>query len=339
MFLKRYIGVIFSLTLIFYLVFKFDWASICEILINADPIYVVLASCFQLLNLLVRSVRWQYLLHPIKNIPFTAVISATAIGTLGNNILPARMGELVRTRLLAKQQGMSTTSTFSTLVVEKVMELACLMALVIIIIFSSTADSFFLPLTSFLGTQKTLLKYATIIFISILAIFLFFLMIQNDRHKNKLVNLFVKILPFSNRSFIESTSTKMIVGLDLRLGWRKLLLIILLSFVLWFFIGIRTFLSLEALNLGITLEASFLMVVILTFALTIPSAPGFWGNFHFVVIYILGLMNVDENLAASAAILLHGIYFFVSSIVGLIFLFCQKNHFMDFFWKTAHSTE
>src|SRR5687768_17411578 len=42
-----------------------------------------------------RAWRWHYLLDPIKKIPTRVIFPITAIGYMGNNIYPARAGEVL----------------------------------------------------------------------------------------------------------------------------------------------------------------------------------------------------------------------------------------------------
>ena len=48
----------------------------------------------------VRAWRWHYLLGPIKKIPTKTMFPITTIGYMGNNIYPARAGEVLRAVIL-----------------------------------------------------------------------------------------------------------------------------------------------------------------------------------------------------------------------------------------------
>ena len=57
-----------------------------------------------------RGARWQSLLKPIKVIPYRRVLGYTYIGYLANNVLPARLGELVRSHALGEGEHLSRTT-------------------------------------------------------------------------------------------------------------------------------------------------------------------------------------------------------------------------------------
>ena len=48
----------------------------------------------------IRAWRWHYLLGPIKKIPTRTMFPITTIGYMGNNIYPARAGEVLRAVIL-----------------------------------------------------------------------------------------------------------------------------------------------------------------------------------------------------------------------------------------------
>jgi uncharacterized protein (TIRG00374 family) len=55
----------------------------------------------------VRAWRWHYLLGPIKKIPTQTMFPITTIGYAGNNIYPARAGEVLRAVILKRKEGVS----------------------------------------------------------------------------------------------------------------------------------------------------------------------------------------------------------------------------------------
>ena len=69
-----------------------------------------------------RGARWQALLAPIAAVPYRRVLGYTYIGYLANNILPARLGELVRSHALGEGEGISRTTVLGTVVVERIVD-------------------------------------------------------------------------------------------------------------------------------------------------------------------------------------------------------------------------
>ena len=76
-----------------------------------------------------RGARWRALLAPIAVIPFRRVLGYTYQGYLANNVLPARLGELVRTHALGEGEGLSRTTVLGTVVVERIVDTVMVVAI------------------------------------------------------------------------------------------------------------------------------------------------------------------------------------------------------------------
>lgn len=67
--------------------------------------------------------RWTLLLRPFGHFSTRQVAPAMMIGFAGNNVLPLRIGELIRTVIFAKESGCSRSAVLMTLVVERALDL------------------------------------------------------------------------------------------------------------------------------------------------------------------------------------------------------------------------
>jgi uncharacterized protein (TIRG00374 family) len=103
-----------------------DLARTGDILRTADLRWVALATLFVIADLSFRALRWQRLLRPIRAVRYPPMLGYLLVGYLANNILPARLGELVRSHYLGDREGISRASALGTVVVERVVDLvAC----------------------------------------------------------------------------------------------------------------------------------------------------------------------------------------------------------------------
>jgi hypothetical protein len=83
---------------------------------------------------LVRAVRWQRLLedeggHP----PWRETLALTVVGYAANNVLPARAGDAVRAVLMAPRAGTSIRTVVGTLLAERLLDVALLVAIFVIV--------------------------------------------------------------------------------------------------------------------------------------------------------------------------------------------------------------
>jgi glycosyltransferase 2 family protein len=95
---------------------------------------LVLAIALYGLATLVRGERWQRLLvddggHP----PRKDTYALTVIGYMGNNVLPARGGDLIRIFLMAGPAGINKRSVTGTLVAERILDVAVLLVLFVVV--------------------------------------------------------------------------------------------------------------------------------------------------------------------------------------------------------------
>ena len=69
-----------------------------------------------------RTLRWQVLLSGIDKIKIQTLFPIVVIGYMANNILPFRLGELIRGYYLKNKTGVPTATALSTIFVERIMD-------------------------------------------------------------------------------------------------------------------------------------------------------------------------------------------------------------------------
>lgn len=84
---------------------------------------------WNVLDVVLRARRWQRLLAPVVAVPYRATLGYLLVGYLANNLLPARLGELVRSHLLGDREGTSRTTVFGTVIVERVIDTMTVVAI------------------------------------------------------------------------------------------------------------------------------------------------------------------------------------------------------------------
>ncbi len=94
---------------------------------QANYLWLVPAVAVTVAILLLKGWRWQLLFLPEYHLPFAPVFSALCAGYLVSNVLPARLGELARLVLLVGEQPVSVARTFSTIVIERVLDVLTLL--------------------------------------------------------------------------------------------------------------------------------------------------------------------------------------------------------------------
>src|SRR5207237_10119224 len=99
------------------------------VLVAATPGLVARMGGMPSPALVLRAWRWQRLLAPIHLVRVPRMFAYLAVGYAANNVLPARLGELVRSHYLGDREGISRTTTLGTVVVERVVDTGMVVAI------------------------------------------------------------------------------------------------------------------------------------------------------------------------------------------------------------------
>ena len=128
-FLRGAFGIAVSVVAVFLVLRSVDVGEAVEVLRGASPAWIGLMLIAVLIDVGARAARWRVLLAPIAAIPFRRVLGYTYQGYLANNVLPARLGELVRSHALGEGEGVSRTTVLGTVVVERVVDTVMVVAI------------------------------------------------------------------------------------------------------------------------------------------------------------------------------------------------------------------
>src|SRR5688572_244907 len=93
-----------------------------ETMFQANPIYILPATAVYFFGVWLRAARWRLLMAPFASIPTERLFRVILIGFAVNNVLPLRLGELVRTFLLRQSHGVPIASTLATVLIERLLD-------------------------------------------------------------------------------------------------------------------------------------------------------------------------------------------------------------------------
>src|SRR5262245_27441224 len=100
-----------------------DLASVGREIRRADPVWLAVSFGSMFLNLVIRSLRWQFLLEPIGKTSFANAFRATAVGFAARGVLPSAAGELVRPYFLSRHERVSAAGAFATVILERLLDM------------------------------------------------------------------------------------------------------------------------------------------------------------------------------------------------------------------------
>ncbi len=125
------IGVGISIVAVIVLLQTVDVSGLSDRLSTIQPAWLLIAPVALLIQLAVRSRRWALLLGATtgKSIRTLRVAGPLAVGYLANALLPARLGEVARSILVARREAVGIGAVIASVVVERVLDLGALLAI------------------------------------------------------------------------------------------------------------------------------------------------------------------------------------------------------------------
>lgn len=273
----------------------------------------------------VRAWRWHYLLGPIKRIPTQTMFPITTIGYMGNNIYPARAGEVLRAVLLKRKEGVSVSASLATIIVERIFDGVVMLAFV----FLNLPELARLTSASgFVGNIQGVAIWGTAAFLGALVLFLLAAMFPQRATKIGFWFIF-RLVPKRLHERILGLMTKFLDGLASLRSPFNVLMVFFTSVLIWLLETGKYWFVMHAFDFNVSFFALMLMNGIVNLATTIPSAPGYIGTFDAPGIAVLTAYGVEHSVAAGYTLVLHVALWLPITLLGAYFLTREGIHWSD----------
>lgn len=309
---SRYLGFLITGAFIVLLVWKTDVHELATALASANYVWVAAVVACTVLSYVLRTLRWGRIVRPTRSLSFGTLLPVLFIGFMANNLLPARIGELVRAYALGQKTGLSKSFGLATILVERLCDGVTLVIVLAIV-------ALFVPLPP-VGREAGYVAGA--LFLAVLLVSLAVLA-REDRALHLLARC-LRPLPSRLATTVGDKAAAFVVGLRaLRSGW-NVLLIAAWSAIIWsvettsYLMVMRSFHP--NLTGGTTIAAALLMMVMVNLGTLIPSAPGYVGVFQFFGVMALGVFGVPSSVALAISIVSHAAQWVTVTGIGLAFV-------------------
>jgi uncharacterized protein (TIRG00374 family) len=264
----------------------------------------------------VRAWRWHYLLKPVKEMPVKTMFPITAIGYMGNNVYPARAGEVLRAVILKRKENVSISASLATIIVERIFDGVVMLSFV----FLNLPELARLTSNSgFVGNLQQVAEIGTGVFLGALGIFLIAALFPQVTVRLG-EWLIVRLLPERVRENVSGLMHKFLDGLASLRSPLNILMVFVTSVIIWLLETGKYWFVMHAFNFSVSFFALMLMNGIVNLATTIPSAPGYIGTFDAPGIAVLTAYGVDQATAAGYTLVLHVALWLPITLLGAYFL-------------------
>jgi hypothetical protein len=311
-----WLGVAISLLFIWLALRGLHLGEFWDAVKKAEYIWLLPGIGVYFIGVWVRAWRWHYLLGPIKKIPTKTMFPVTTIGYMGNNIYPARAGEVLRAVILKRREGVSVSASLATIIVERIFDGVVMLSF----IFLNLPELAKLTSASgFVGNIQQAAVIGTGVFIGALVVFLLAAMFPQTTAK---VGFWFieRILPKRLHKRVTSLMNKFLNGLASLRSPFNVLMVFFTSVIIWLLETGKYWFVMHAFDFEVSFFALMLMNGIVNLATTIPSAPGYIGTFDAPGIAVLTAYGVEHSIAAGYTLVLHVALWLPITLLGAYYL-------------------
>lgn len=305
-------GLTVSALAILWLASRVDSNTLKAAFSRLSPGWIPLLVGVYLTGFLLRGLRWQLMLRPVREISLFNSIAIILVGYMANNLLPARLGEIVRAWALGRSAGVSTVTSLASIGVERVFD-----GLALLLIFALSA-----LIAPFAGELDPIVPSvgggASAIFLGALVT-----LIMARIWPERLRALVLRVLGWAPRPAvhrIERLLDRVLESLKFLALDRRLPAFLSLSLGVWLIEGSMYVLALVAFDLPPSLGMGYFLLALVNFGILIPSAPGYVGVYQTCTVLAFGLFGLSPELALGYSITLHAVQYLPVTLLGLVAL-------------------
>ena len=243
------------------------------------------------------------------------------------NVLPARAGEFLRAYLVGKKNGITFSGAFSTIIVERLFDLVCLMVLFVwVFVFNHEVFDSNLEFSGF-SVHTIALGFGRFCLILVCGLLAFMFLLAWKEEKIKCwINWLIRPLPEKWKEKIIMMVGEFALGCQVIKDKSALAQIILYSVLTWVFIVGTYYPFYFAFDLQqITFESLLILTVMVCILITALPTPAFLGSYNAgVLIALHEIMGEAEVTAVSFGMLVWALSFLVVFAGGFYFILSDQ---------------
>lgn len=311
-------SIILTVVFLYFAFYDVNFSDVISIVSKANILWVIIFIIVAFLGHYFRALRWKYILNSVK--PDTSIknlFGALMVG-YGVNCVTPKLGEVTRAVLLGRWEGLSRSSMFGTVILERIIDIISLGLSVVAAIFLTTeslSDKFPWLITSLYIMAGVII--VSIIFLSLIL-----------ELKEKFSNLIVKILGKISAKLAERVAyifRMLAEGFASLKGTKNYLSTIFLTLIIMLLYAFGSYAGLRMLDLqniqAVTFSMGWVIMSISAIGVIIPT-PGSTGSYHTLAKSTLVLIyGFSETIGAAYAFLTHIISYLLFIITALLMFF------------------
>lgn len=326
-----------------YLFLPFD--EIGHVVRRANYLYVGPALLAYFAGLYFRGLRWRYLLRPLVGNTRRALFPVVVVGYMANNILPVRLGEIVRSYYLGLREDISSATAFGTIAVERVFDVFTLLLFIALVWLLPGADMLGSVAEGLPGGTPLLIAFSVLPFIGITVIIGVIVAVPANTVL-LLAERLMFFVPAVLKVRLLTLAARLITGLTVVRSPGRLASVLLMSLPIWIMEGTMLWIIAQGFDIGPSLgsqvqvvAAVMLFLAVANLSLVVPSAAGGVGPFNFFGAATLVALGVADAEAGAYVLTSHIALLLPVTVLGFILLFSDHMSLRALLYRAQSAPE
>lgn len=300
-------GLAVSALLLFLAFRNIEPARLIAIYSSVNLWFLLPLALLNAVEISLRSLRWKMLLDPAARVRWRDAFRLETAGLALNNVLPLRLGEVVRATFGAATFGVPVVTVLATILVERALDTIVLVLLAAVAV----------KLGGISGGMLGYGGYFWAVFGAI-ALCLFVLIFLDEIVSHRLFAGFFRKFPR-----LTSGMEHLALGVRAFHSPGKAAAVLGLAAAQWALDALCFYVVALAFGLGgvLTVFRSVILLLSVAAAASIPGVPGGFGNFEFAVTKVAGLWGIGGETAFAYATFMHISSYVIITTAGLVFVY------------------
>ena len=272
-----------------------------------DARWLVPAVTLSLLIQVFRAWRWQLELRPLASVPMGTLWVVVSVAYMAINLLPVRMGEVVRPWLLSRRANVSFSNVVGNLIIEKTFDSAVIVFYILLGLLTTRN----LPHWVRTGAIVPALAFGAL---ATLVVLLWW------RGEQFVERWLVRWLPERVGARVLGVARSLLDGMRVLGDPRLVLAVFVVSLALWFLPILSSWVMIRAFQLDAPFNAALVVFILIGFGTALPQLPGMVGTYQLACVWALGLFGVPQPEALAYGIVLNVVQLSTLVAQGLVAL-------------------
>lgn len=298
---RAILGLAISAVAVYLVARQVDLATVADVLRTAMPAFVAATVACICLDVALRAFRWRGILAPVELLRVRTVAASLLVGYLANNVLPARLGELVRSHHLGDRTGVSRASVLGTVVVERIVDTGVLAAI---------ASAAIVVLA-----VRGIVASAVLVGVALAGLLVAALALALVAHRLPLADRVVAAI--GRWPAVARAGSRLRGGLAVAGRPRTMLAAIGWSVAAWGATIVAFAAAGQAIGVELTWGQAALLASGTSLVTAIPAGPGYVGTFELAAVEIATAVGIPADPAFALALLVHGAILAVTTVGGV----------------------